>query len=118
MTPYRKHSRPVPLRVPADIPANVDVTACAADNSSSLCVFAVNPRREPVDIVLDLSDFGPGFTAKGGEVVRDVQARKQIDIINSFTGPDRVRPMRLEIKTGNIVTIPALAIAAIECSKD
>jgi alpha-N-arabinofuranosidase len=115
MSVYREHSRPVPLRMAADVPAGMDVTACAAEDKSAVTVFVVNPGREPVELSLDLSDFGPGFAVKGGEVIRDAQDRRQIDIINSFANPARVVRLKVEQPSGNVLTVPGLSIAAIEC---
>jgi alpha-N-arabinofuranosidase len=117
MALYRKHSLPVPLRVAVEAPAPVDVSACAAEDRSSLCLFVVNTKKEAVDLELDPGALGPDFAVKGGEVVCDTQDRQQIDIINSFLDPDRIKPMKLEIRDGNRVTVPAMSIAAIDCAK-
>ena len=117
MSMYRQHSRPLPLRVAADVPAGVDVTACAAEDKSAITVFVVNPGMEPVDVTLDLSDFGPGFAVRGGEVVKDAQDRRQIDIINGFANPFRVIRAKVEKPSGNVVTLPALSITAIVCGR-
>jgi hypothetical protein len=117
MSMYRTHSRPVPLRVAADVPAEVDVTACASEDRSAATVFLVNPRKEAARVVLDLSDFGPGFAVRGGEIVKDAQDRGQIDIINSFADPARVVRVKLETESGDVVTLPGLSIAAIDCGR-
>jgi alpha-L-arabinofuranosidase len=117
MATYRQHWRPVPLRVAADVPAAVDVSACAADDRSAVTVFVVNPRNEPVRVALDLADFGPGFSVRGGEVIKDSQDRGQADIINSFANPLRVIRTKLERGSGNEFTMPPLAVAAIDCGR-
>jgi hypothetical protein len=114
---YRAHARPVALRVAADLPAAVDATACAAEDGSALTVFLVNPAREPVRLAVDLSDFGPGFAVRGGEVVKDAHDRGQVDVINSFADPARVVRVRLEADGGGAVTLPPLSIAAIDCGR-
>ncbi len=117
MAMYRKHSRPVPLRVAADVPAAVDVTACAVEDRSAVTVFLVNTRKEPVRVAIDLTDLGPGFAIVSGEVVKDAQDRRQPDIINSFADPKRVVRVPLEIQTANTVILPALSSAALECGR-
>jgi alpha-N-arabinofuranosidase len=117
MEMYRKRSKPVPLRVAAEVPATVDVTACAAEDRSSVTIFLVNARTEPVKVTIDLSDLGPGFVIVGGEVVKDSQDRLQTDIINGFADPKRVVRMGIEAAPGNDVTIPALSIAALDCGR-
>jgi len=118
MALYRKHSRPVPLRVLAEIPAGVDLTACLSEDRSSLSLFAVNSGSDPVALELDLSALGAGFVPKGGEVVADSLDRRQVDIINSFVNPGRVRTMKLDRPNGNVVVLPALSVAAIEDGRD
>jgi len=93
----------------------VDATACASEDRTGVTVFAVNPRKDPIRLVLDLSDFGPGFSVRGGEVVKDAQEREQIDVINGFANPRRVVKVKLERESGNVVMIPAFSIAAIDC---
>ncbi len=117
MALFRTHTRPVPLRVEEELPARLDVTACASDDRSGVTIFAVNPTNEDVPIALDLSDFGPGFGVAGGEIVRDSQERRQVDIINSFGDPHRVVRLKLEKPSGAVLIIPALSIAAIDCGR-
>jgi hypothetical protein len=117
MAMYRKHSRPVPLRVAADVPAAVDVTACAAEDLSAVTVFLVNTRREPVRVALDLSDLGPGFEVRGGEVVKDARDRRQPDIVNGFADPRRVVRVDADPPAEGIVTLPALSITALDCGR-
>lgn len=117
MAMYRAHSRPVPLRVTGDLPAALDVTACASEDRSQAAVFIVNPGREAVRVSLDLSDFGPGFAVRGGEIVKDAQDRGQIDIVNGFADPNRVVRVKLDKGRGNDLTLPGLSIAAVDCGR-
>jgi alpha-N-arabinofuranosidase len=117
MEMYRRHSRPVPLRVMADVPASVDATACASEDGSSVTIFVVNANKESVRLALDLSDFGTDLAAEGGEVVKDAQDRRQTDIVNGFANPMRVIRTTLDIEPGNVVTVPALSIVAIDCAR-
>jgi hypothetical protein len=105
------------LRLAADMPAAVDATACAEEDRSGVTVFLVNPLGEPVRVALDLSDLGPGFAVRGGEVVKDSQDRRQPDIINGFADPRRVIRVKIEALAGNVVTLPALSIAALDCGR-
>lgn len=118
MALYRKHSLPVPVRLAVDVPASVDLSACASEDRSSLCLFVVNPGKEAVELDLDLSAFGSGCAIKGGEVVCDTQDRQQIDAINSFSNPNRISPTKLAKPTASCVTIPAMSIAAIDGGKN
>ncbi len=117
MAMYRAHSKPVPLTVLSGIPARVDATACAAEDRSAATVFIVNTKTEPVDVTLDLSEFGPGFRVTGGALVKDSQDRGQIDIVNGFADPRRVVLTKLEPSNGSVVRIPALSAAAVDCGR-
>ena len=110
---YAGHSRPVPLAVTGAV-EGVDASACASEDGGRLSIFVVNTRGGPVELPLDLSDLGAGFVPLGGEVVCDTRHLGQPDIMNHFAVPDRVRTVDLPIR-GNAVTLPAYAVAAVEC---
>jgi len=118
MALYREHSRPVPLQVMAEVPVSVDLSACASEDRSSLSLFVVNSGKEPVSLDLDLSGFDPGLVLKGGEVIADTEDRRQVDIINSFVSPGRVRMVKMDKPSGSEVRLPALSVAVIEAGRD
>ncbi len=118
MAMYRAHSQPVPLRLQTDLPARLDASACAADDRSAVTVFVVNPGTDPVRLDLDLAALGGGFAVRGGEVVKDSQDRRQTDIVNGFANPRRVERAKLAAGPGNVVVLPALSIAAIDCGRE
>ena len=109
---FSEHSKPLPLTI-SETPRGLDVTACASDDRTSLCVFAVNLRKEPVELKLDLSAFGAGLKITGGEVVGDAQDRRQVDVTNGWDHPERVRTMPLQFQ-GDMVIVPALSVVAID----
>jgi alpha-L-arabinofuranosidase len=110
---FRDHSRPAPLMI-SQVPVGLNVTACASQDLKQIAVFAVNTRREPVEMQIDLSQWGPGPRIVAGEVVGDTQDRRQVDITNGWDRPERVKTMLLRFK-GQTVTLPALSVAAVEC---
>jgi alpha-N-arabinofuranosidase len=110
---FRDHSRPMPLTT-SQIPAGLSVTACGSQDLKQIVVFAVNTRREPVEMQIDLSQFGTGRKIVAGEVVGDTQDRRQVDITNGWDRPERVKTMPLRFE-GRTVVLPALSAAAIEC---
>lgn len=112
---YAEHTKPVAHTVEG-APEGVDIAACASENGERLCVFAVNSQAEPLDLALDLSDFGDGMRATGGEVVRDTLDQRQPEVMNHWVAPDRVRTTDLDISAGR-VQLPALSVSAIECSR-
>ncbi len=110
---YAEHSKPVPLTVES-APEGIDVSACRTDNGRSLTIFAVNMKQEPVEITLDL---GGKFTPSSGEVVCDTQDMRQLELMNHWENPDRVRTVKLSV-TGKTITLPALSASAIDCKAD
>jgi alpha-L-arabinofuranosidase len=113
---YRDHSKPVPLRTLQESPEGLDISACAAEDGKALCIFIVNSRKEPMSLSLDLEDFGRGFVPGSGEVICDTQDRSQIDVINFWDHPDRIKTLPLSI-VGSKIVLPALSISVIECGQ-
>jgi alpha-N-arabinofuranosidase len=109
---FRDHTRPVLLTI-SEVPQGLDVTACASEDRTSLSIFAVNTRTEPVEVRLDLSELAGQMKIVGGEVVGDTEDRRQIDVTNGWDHPERVRTMRLQFQ-GETFTLPALSVAAVE----
>jgi alpha-N-arabinofuranosidase len=112
---YAEHALPRPLVIGRS-PANVDVVACASDDRERVSVFAVNSRREPVTLSLDLSELGAEYTPLRGETVCDTQDRRQPDVMNHWQAPDRVSTVRLAVEGGKI-RLPACSASAIECGR-
>ncbi len=109
---FRDHTRPVPLTI-SEVPRGLDITACASEDHTSLSIFAVNTRSEPLEVRLDQSELAGQMKIIGGEVVGDTQDRRQIDVTNGWDHPERVRTMRLQFQ-GETFTLPALSVAAVE----
>jgi alpha-L-arabinofuranosidase len=112
---YADHALPRPLQV-GKPPANVDALACASDERERVCVFAVNSRREPVTLSLDLAELGAQYRPLRAQTVRDMQDRRQPDVMNHWEAPDRVRTGPLPVD-GTTVHLPALSVSAIECGR-
>ncbi len=110
---YADHAKPIPVIV-QNVPPGVDVSACASEDKKSVCVFAVNTNSEPVELLLDLSEFGTSFRPVGGEIVRDTLDARQPDVMNRWTTPDRVRTAKLPA-SGSRTVLPAFSVSAIEC---
>jgi alpha-L-arabinofuranosidase len=112
---YADHALPIPLAV-GEPPAGVDVVACAGADRRRVCLFAVNTRREPVALSLDLAELGGPFAPLGAETVRDTLDQRQPDVMNHWSAATRVRTVDLPV-AGNTVTLPALSVSAIECGR-
>jgi alpha-L-arabinofuranosidase len=110
---YADHSKPVPVAV-IGAPEGVDVSACASAEGTGLVVFAVNTRDEPVELSLDLSEFGAGVAPRSGHLVCDTRGLRQPDVMNHPAAPDRVRTVGLPLEGGG-AKLPAYSAAAIEC---
>jgi len=79
-----------------------------------VCLFAVNPGREPVTVAIDLADFGPAYAPRRAVTVRDTLDRRQPDVMNHWSAPERVRTVELPIQ-GRTLTLPVLSATAITC---
>ena len=116
---YARHTLPVPLRVeaPADGP---DIFACASEDGKTAVLFAINSRKaEPVDWSCKFHGFAAPLHAVKAETMRDTQgSARQIDIVNHWNAPDRIKTVGLNL-TGenNAVALPALSVTAIECAQ-
>ncbi|HOK54390.1 MAG TPA: hypothetical protein PKV43_07980, partial [Armatimonadota bacterium] len=75
----------------------------------------VNTTDSPMTIQLDLSNY-PGFKPVNGEVVCDTLDRRQLDLMNCWETPERVRAINLSV-TGDTIVLPANSSAVIECAK-
>jgi alpha-N-arabinofuranosidase len=109
---YADHYKPVPVEVNAQI-KDVDFSACRSDDGKRLTIFAVNSTDAPVEIQLDLNAY-PGLTPTGGEVVCDTLDKRQPELMNHWTAPDRVKTVDFNVK-GNTLVLPAMSVVAIEC---
>jgi len=110
---YADHVKPIPVSAEG-APEGVDLAACASEDRSSLCVFAVNMKGEPVQLSLELGAYGAACKLAAGEVVCDTADLRQNDVMNHWDAPDRVRTVKLSV-SGSAITLPALSASAIEC---
>lgn len=111
---YAEHSKPIPMSVISAI-EGVDISACTSEDGKQLAIFVVNTTSEPVEIQLDLSEYGNSIKTVSGEVVCDTQDRRQPELMNHFTAPDRVRAVDLPM-TEKTIKLPALSVAAVEAN--
>lgn len=110
---YTEYSKPVPVVI-SGVPEGLDVSACKSEDGKSLTLFIVNKREEPVELSLDLSNYGAGFAPAKGEVVCDTADQRQTDAQNHWTAPNRIKTIDLNVSHPTII-LPAFSTAAIEC---
>jgi alpha-N-arabinofuranosidase len=108
---YAHHAKQFYVPVESS-PPGLDIVASVSEDRKSLCVFAVNEKTEPVELSVDLANY-PGMALTGGEIVADTLDKKQADVMNHWTRPDRIRAVELKSTSGTI-TLPALSASAIE----
>ncbi len=108
---YADHYKPVPLQVKGQV-RGVDFSACRTDSSKQVTLFAVNTTKEPVRIKLDVSAY-KNLTTNGGEVVCDTLDRRQPDIMNHWTSPNRVQAVPVQFD-GDTIVLPAYSVSALE----
>lgn len=111
---YTRHARPIPLRVEGATD-DVDVFACASEDNESITVFAVNSSKSPQPIQLAGKDFTAPLHLIAAECVTDTRNAGQLDVMNHWTAPDRVRNQPLPTSDSAVV-LPAYSITALECA--
>ncbi len=112
---YADHAKAIPLQGGGKLPG-LDLMACVEEKREELCVFAVNLRREPVTLNLDLSEFGDSWSPLTAEGVCDARDMRQPDVMNHDIGAERVRTVALK-PMGKAITLPALSACAVECRR-
>jgi alpha-N-arabinofuranosidase len=113
MEMYRRHTRPIPLKVD-DPPAGMDFFACASEDRKCLTVFAVNSNDGPRDWSLQCSGFEQPLRVVSAEALGDTKDARQIDVMNHWSAPGRVKIMRLQTAQDTL-TLPAYSVSVIEC---
>ena len=112
MSLYAGHTKPVPLRI-SEPPAGVDITACAAEDRKTATVFAVNMRKEPVEMDIDAAALAPGLAVAAAQCLGDTQDRRQPDVINYWDHPERIRIAPAAV-SGRTVRLPALSLTVVD----
>jgi alpha-L-arabinofuranosidase len=112
MSLYAGHTKPVPLRI-SEPPAGVDVTACAAEDRKTATVFAVNMRKEPVELDIDAAALAAGLAVVSAQFLADAQDRRQADVTNYWDRPDRIRIAAAAVN-GRTVRLPALSLTVVD----
>ena len=110
---YTEYSEPIPVKI-SGVLEDLDISACKSDDGKSLTLFVVNKKSEPVNLSLDLKDYGTGFAPVKGQVVCDTDDLRQMDAQNHWTAPYRIRTIDLDVSHPTI-TLPAFSTSAIEC---
>ena len=94
---YTRHSRPIPLQVESP-QGGPDVFACASDDKKFVTLFVVNTDAHPRSLILIGKGFDKPLHVSSVEAVVDTQNAHQIDVMNHWTAPDRVKTVKLESK--------------------
>ena len=109
---FARHAKPVPLQV--DQPgAGPDVTACSSEDKRFVTVFAVNSLMQPVDWTFDFAGFNGTARISAAETLRDTLNAHQLDAMNHWETPERIRIISLPA-ADHQVTLPPLSVTAIE----
>jgi alpha-L-arabinofuranosidase len=108
---YTQHARPVPLKVESE--GRLDVFACASPEKTSITLFAVNTGSNPQPVQITARGFGKSLYLRGAQTVCDTQDARQIEVMNHWTAPDRVKTVNLEAD-GDRLVLPAFSATAME----
>ena len=113
---YARHAQPVPLRIEAasDGP---DLFACGSEDGKKAVVFAVNSKTEPVELSCQFEGFGAPISPVKAEAVCDAKDSRQIDVMNHWSAPERIKTVPLTLVPGqDRLVLPALSVTAVECA--
>jgi alpha-L-arabinofuranosidase len=113
MEMYRRRARPIPLKVD-EAPPGLDVFACAAADGKSLTVFAVNSKDTAREWSLQCIGFDKPLHVVRAEALRDTRDALQLDVMNHWNAPDRVKTTPLKSWQDSL-TLPPYSVSAIEC---
>ncbi len=113
---YSHHARPVPLQVEQQSD-RVDLFACGSEDRKTVVLFAVNQRPEPVEVNVRFRGFGANLRVVSAEALCDTLNAGQLDVINHWEAPDRLRLLPLAVLPAR-VSLPGLSAAAIECQEE
>jgi alpha-N-arabinofuranosidase len=110
---YALHAMPLPMEVvtPADGP---DVFACSSEDKKTMTVFAVNSKAQPVNLGIRFDGFGGAARPTRAKSVCDEFNAGQLDIMNHWANPERIRIRTLAV-TADGVVLPPLSATAVEC---
>ncbi len=103
------------LPVAREVGAEVLVVDDDSEDGTAACVFAVNMKNAPVAVSLNLAGTAAPWRLEAAYAFRDRLDRRQLDVQNHWTAPDRVGIFPLEFR-GNVVELPAFSATAIECA--
>ena len=92
----------------------LDLSACASLDGKSLCLFAVNPGTEPVELSYRFDGFAGPVHETGAEALRDTLDARQRDVMNHWEAPDRVKIVP-QAPPHDHAVLPALSATAVEC---
>jgi alpha-L-arabinofuranosidase len=114
---YARHARPMPLRVETAAADGPDLFACGAEDGKTLVIFAVNSKTEPVEWSFQFDGFAAPVHPVKAEAVCDTQDMRQMDVMNHWNAPERIKTSPLKLAPGSDkITLPALCAAVIECA--
>ena len=109
---YTRHARPLPLTVQSE--TGLDLFACASADKTSITLFAVNPEARPQPVHVTAQGFCKPLHVRSSQTVCDTRHTVQIDVVNHWTVPDRVKTIDLEVHDDTLV-LPPLSATAVEC---
>ncbi len=89
-----------PLKIDSPLPAISvpDLSATLSADGKSVVLLAVNDRLEPVSRPLDFSAFGRDGQTLEVWTLADTKHAGEPDVTNNFADPERVVPVRSELR--------------------
>jgi alpha-N-arabinofuranosidase len=113
---YADHVKPILLSV-SNTSAGLDMIACASENRRSISVFVVNLKPEPAHISPVLEGSADRHFALKAYAVRDTLDAGQLEVMNHWSDPDRVRIVEIPASEREL-TIPPYSASVIDIETD
>lgn len=110
---YGRHARPIPLKIECSSPGP-DIFACASEDKKAVTLFAVNYNAAPQKLSLKGRDLSQLEISKV-EAVCDTADARQLDAMNHWETPERVKRVPLPLLDNHSVMLPAYSVVALDC---
>jgi alpha-N-arabinofuranosidase len=110
---YARHAKPVPWQVESAT-EGLDVFVGGSEDQKAAVIFAVNSRSEPMACSFAFDGLDGAVCLVSAEALCDTLDARQPDVMNHWNAPDRVKIIPLS-PADNMIVLPALSAAAIEC---
>jgi len=109
---YRSHAKPIPLKVEGSTDG-LDVFACASADMKAISVFVVNSRDRSQPWNPNWANFPHSPRLTNVESLRDTQGAGELDVMNHWISPNRMRTVRLDLNQ-HPLSLPPYSVSVLD----